>query len=188
MRQRWPREQRYSQLIDVACEIVEIEGTDALTLPRLAERAQVTKPVVYSHFADRGALLADLYRRFSNEQLEVLKCAIAQSPEATQERARLIVSSHLDCVMGQGAKFWSIAAALSGSQEMDRVRSECEKAYVEVCRRFLFTPNDEIAVSTAAMLAFFAAADRLAECASSGEISRQTAEGLLIKLFATLGS
>ncbi|MFB3303353.1 TetR/AcrR family transcriptional regulator [Pseudomonas sp. AMR01] len=182
VRQRWPREQRYHQLISVACEIVELEGTDALTLPRLAERAQVTKPVVYSHFPDRAALLADLYRAFSKEQLEALESAIAQSPKGTEEKARVIAASHLNCVMGQGATLWSVSAALSGSQEMEKAKNECENAYIQVCRRSLFQQSDDLGTTTAVVNAIFGAADRLAESACSGQISRDTAEEWLVKL------
>ena len=59
-RRRLTREQRARQLLDVAWALVGDEGTDALTLGRLAEAAGVTKPVAYDHFVTRNGLLAAL--------------------------------------------------------------------------------------------------------------------------------
>jgi AcrR family transcriptional regulator len=55
------REQR-RQLLDVAWQLVREEGTEGLSLGRLAEQAGVTKPVVYDHFETRTGLLVALYR------------------------------------------------------------------------------------------------------------------------------
>ena len=52
-RQRLSRQERYTQLIEVAWQIIREEGTEALTLGHLAERAGSTKPVVYDHFNSR---------------------------------------------------------------------------------------------------------------------------------------
>ena len=61
-RRRMSREERQRQLLDVAWRLVREEGTEALTLGRLAEQAGVTKPVVYDHFSTRPGLLAALYQ------------------------------------------------------------------------------------------------------------------------------
>ncbi|MBN2992365.1 helix-turn-helix transcriptional regulator, partial [Pseudomonas cedrina subsp. fulgida] len=53
-RRRLSREDRSRQLLDVAWQLVRDEGTEALTLGRLAELAGVTKPVVYDHFVTRA--------------------------------------------------------------------------------------------------------------------------------------
>jgi AcrR family transcriptional regulator len=41
------KEERRRQLLDTASDIVRSEGTEALTLGHLAERAGVTKPIAY---------------------------------------------------------------------------------------------------------------------------------------------
>jgi AcrR family transcriptional regulator len=50
------RDDRRKQLLGVARDIVDADGLGALTMARLAERANVAKPVVYTHFADRNAV------------------------------------------------------------------------------------------------------------------------------------
>lgn len=50
---RLQRDERQIQLLNVANSIILAEGTDALTLITLAEKAGVTKPVTYKHFGNR---------------------------------------------------------------------------------------------------------------------------------------
>ena len=75
-RRRLAREDRLRQLLDVAWQLVSDEGTEALTLGRLAELAGVTKPVVYDHFVTRAGLLAALYEDFDRRQNQVLADAL----------------------------------------------------------------------------------------------------------------
>lgn len=67
---RLRKEDRRVQLLEVARGIVRQQGTEALTLGYLAERANVTKPIPYDHFGDREGLLMALYRDFSDRQLK----------------------------------------------------------------------------------------------------------------------
>ena len=76
------REQRHRQLLDVAWQLVRNEGTDALTLGRLAEQASVTKPVVYDHFGTRAGLLAALYLEFDERQTANMYAALQASDQA----------------------------------------------------------------------------------------------------------
>jgi AcrR family transcriptional regulator len=70
------RADRRKQLLQIARQLVAKEGTGALTMMALSERAHVAKPVVYSHFANRTevaiALLDEHYEaigRFVRERL-----------------------------------------------------------------------------------------------------------------------
>ena len=70
---RLPRDERRRQLLETAAAIVRAEGTDALTLARVAEQAGVTKPVAYEHFETRAGLLVALYRHFDARQTEAVE-------------------------------------------------------------------------------------------------------------------
>jgi AcrR family transcriptional regulator len=50
------RAERRKQLLALASEIIATEGLAALTMVSLSERANVAKPVVYTHFTDRDAV------------------------------------------------------------------------------------------------------------------------------------
>ena len=87
---RLPRNDRRAQLLSVALEIVRAEGTDALTLARVAEQAGVSKPIAYTHFSTRSGLLAALYEHLDRMQTDALKQALAQAPQRLQDIARVI--------------------------------------------------------------------------------------------------
>lgn len=53
-RRRLSKPERRVQLLEMARELIRDAGTDGFTLGRLADRAGVTKPLVYDHFGDRA--------------------------------------------------------------------------------------------------------------------------------------
>ena len=66
-RVRAPRTQpqeRRRQLLDIAESLLEGSGSDALRMDTLASAAGVTRPVVYSHFDNRDALIIALLSFF----------------------------------------------------------------------------------------------------------------------------
>ena len=75
---RLRKEDRRVQLLEVARGIVRQQGTEALTLGYLAERANVTKPIPYDHFGDREGLLMALYQDFSDRQLKKFRETLAR--------------------------------------------------------------------------------------------------------------
>lgn len=54
---------RRTQLLDAALRLVVSRGHGAATMAAIADEAGVTKPVVYSMYANRGALLGALLKR-----------------------------------------------------------------------------------------------------------------------------
>jgi AcrR family transcriptional regulator len=48
------RADRRKQLLAVASQIITADGLSALTMAKLSERANIAKPVVYKHFANRN--------------------------------------------------------------------------------------------------------------------------------------
>jgi AcrR family transcriptional regulator len=52
------RAQRHELIISTARELAEAEGWDAVTTRRLSERIEYSQPVLYSHFANKDAIVA----------------------------------------------------------------------------------------------------------------------------------
>lgn len=180
-RQRLSRESRYSQLVNVAWRVIGEEGTDALTLGRLAERSSISKPVVYDHFPTRPALLVALYQDFDSRQTAVMDAAIAASKPGLEGRASVIASSYIECVRQQGREIPGIIAALAGSPELAQVKREYQAIFLEKCRLLLAPFADPIA--TAGLWAMLGAADALSEAAASGDITPDQAQ---VELFETI--
>ncbi|RZS31213.1 TetR family transcriptional regulator [Herbihabitans rhizosphaerae] len=81
---RVPAEERRTQLLDAALRLIVTSGHDAVTMDALAERAGVTKPVIYGQFSGRADLLDALLRR---EQRAALSQLFALIPAETDMRA-----------------------------------------------------------------------------------------------------
>lgn len=172
-RQRLLREERHRQLLDVAWRIAREDGTEALTLGRLAEQAAVTKPVVYDHFPTRPALFAALYQEFDEHQNMVIDAALAVSEPTLDARARVIASSYVDCVLEQGREIPGVVAALVGTPELATMKREHEAAFLEKCRTAL-APFAR-GLTTARLCGMLGAAAGLSAAAASGEITTKDA-------------
>ena len=181
-RTRLSRADRYDQLVDVSWALVREEGADALTLGRLAERAGVAKPVVYSHFPSRPALLAALFREYDDRQAVMLEESLAAADASLDGCARAIADSYVGCTLGQGPELTGVLAALEGSPELEQVKREAENAYLQRCRESLVRYVDSGEVATASMTAIFGAAEALAQAAASKALTPEQATSELASL------
>ena len=177
------REERQRQLLDVAWQLVREEGTEALTLGRLAEQAGVTKPVVYDHFTTRPGLLAALYQEFDARQTALMDAALQTSEPTLASKAMVIASSYVDCVLLQGREIPGVIAALTSSPELEKIKREYEAIFMDKCRNALlpFAGTGEIA--PASLRAMLGAAEALSHAAAAGEITPVQAQE---ELFATI--
>lgn len=185
-RRRLSREERYRQLVETAWQLIGKEGTEALTLGRLAERSGVTKPVVYDHFETRLGLLAALYKDYDARQNALMDQALRTCAPTLAEVSRVIASSYVRCVMRQGREIPGIIAALAGSPQLEEIKREYESAFIEKCRCVLspYAPGHKI--STASLWAMLGAANGLSYAAAQGEISTAQAEDELRTLIVAM--
>lgn len=174
-RVRLTREARLAQLLEVSWRLVSEEGTDALTLPRLAEVAGVAKPVVYDHFGTRNGLLIALYSDFDRRQTEIIDAALAARAPTLEDTARVIATSYVECVLAQGREIPGVLAALAGSPELDGVKRGYQTAFIEKCRAALSPHIGDGGVSAAGFWAMLGAAEALSNVAASGRISARQA-------------
>lgn len=170
----------------MAWAIVREEGTEALTLGYLAERSGVTKPVVYDHFGTRSGLLAVLYQDYDQRQTALMDTALTQSAETLADKATVIASSYIDCVLSQGREISGVIAALTGTPELEKIKRDYEATFVEKCRGLL-TPftKGQTPLPSAGLWAMLGAAEALSCAAGRGEISAKEAKD---ELYATIVS
>jgi AcrR family transcriptional regulator len=107
--------ERRRQLVRIASDLIEEGGVDAVTLPRVTERAGCARTLVYRYFASREELLVAVLRDYF-ERLD------ARLPEAEQRAAvAALVSSPAGVDHGAVrelvALFWDVqvAAGLGGA-------------------------------------------------------------------------
>lgn len=80
VKSRMSAEERREQLLDVAKQLVGEQGFHGTTIEAIARRAGITRPVVYSHFADLDALLEAMLERESRRGLSQLAEVIPSEP------------------------------------------------------------------------------------------------------------
>ncbi|MBB2973070.1 MULTISPECIES: TetR/AcrR family transcriptional regulator [Phyllobacteriaceae] len=185
-RRRLAREDRYRQLVDVAWRLVREEGTEALTLGRLAEQAHVTKPVVYDHFGTRSGLLVALYREFDARQTVIMDSAIEASEPTLEAKAAVIASSYVDCVLLQGREIPDVIAALAGSPELERVKRQYEAVFIEKCRIVLTPFAGSGNIAAAGLWGMLGAAEALSYAAATGDITATQAKDELFEIIVAM--
>ncbi len=187
-RVRLSRGQRYRQLLDVAWQLAREEGTDALTLPRLAEEAGVTKPVIYDHFSTRNGLLTALYQDFDARQTMVIDAALEAGAPTLEATAGVIASSYVDCVLAQGREIPGVLAGLAGSPELEAVKQDYQRAFIEKCRRALAPFTGEKGIPGSSFWAMLGAADAVSHAAARREISTEEAKAELNEFIVAMAA
>lgn len=185
-RQRLSRAERHVQLLDVARELIRDEGTDVFTLGRLAERAGVTKPLVYDHFGDRAGVLAELYREFEARQRDTLSEALRGARPDLSTLSDLVAGAYIDCCLAEGRELADVVAALAGSSTLKQVRQEAEDSYLTMCREVL-SPFAGLP-DPAGLRAIIGAGDALARSTLDGTIDADRARATLARVIAALST
>ena len=180
-RRRLPREERTRQLLDVAWVLISEEGTDQLTLARLAESAGVTKPIAYDHFGTRNGLLAALYEDYDVRQTVIFDTAVNAARATLQEKARVVATSYVECVLTQGQEIAAVVAALGGSPELQAVKRRYQHAFIDKCQRIFAPFAGPARIPAAGMWAVLGAADTLSQTAADGDITKAQASDELME-------
>jgi AcrR family transcriptional regulator len=95
------RFERREFFIDVVGHLVADEGLAAVTMERIAVLAEVSKPVLYRHFTDRGELLTALLERCWRE-LDAVVQAKLRVARTLDETLSALVTGYFDELDRQG--------------------------------------------------------------------------------------
>lgn len=134
---RLPKAERREQLLETALTIVREQGTDALSLGYLAERAGVSKPIAYEHFQTRAGLLIALYRVIDARQAQALERSFERLPKRLADAARALAQAYMRCYTSAGPEYPALVAALKGDERMEREQQTLIDDYVARYRNAL---------------------------------------------------
>lgn len=129
---RMPREQRRAQVLEAAREVFVAQGYHAAAMDVIAERAGVSKPVLYQHFPGK----LDLYLALLDAGLAELEAAVATAIGSTHDN-KLRVQATMQAYFAfvddpQGAFRLVFESDLSNEP---RVRERVEKVDLAVSQR-----------------------------------------------------
>ncbi|MDR1768831.1 MAG: TetR/AcrR family transcriptional regulator [Propionibacteriaceae bacterium] len=95
---RMTRSERHEQLIDIARELFAEKGLDGTSVEEIAERAGVSKPVVYEHFNGKEGLYDVVVDREVNTLQTAIRNALAEpaGPRKLIELGTLALLDYID--------------------------------------------------------------------------------------------
>ena len=130
-RARLGRAERRNAILDAAAALVAAGDVEAVSMETVAERAGVSRPLVYKHFANRGELLAALYDR----EAALLHAELAADVEAAgtvEEMFRALIHGALRAQASRGATLAalrSVGSRSRASREEQRRRDRTTLRY-----------------------------------------------------------
>jgi AcrR family transcriptional regulator len=101
---RLPRSARRKQLLAAAQDVFVAQGYHAAAMDDIAERAGVSKPVLYQHFPGKLELYLALLDVHAEGLVEAVRAAMAESPD-NKERVHNAMRAYFDFVDGDGEAF-----------------------------------------------------------------------------------
>src|SRR5438105_1027891 len=107
---RLARADRRDALLDAAVELVAAGDVEGISMEAVAERARVSRPLVYKHFANRHELLAAVYQRESALLHDELTADVSAAA-TVEEMFRALVHGALRAQASRGATFAALRAA-----------------------------------------------------------------------------
>lgn len=102
---RLPAGDRREALLDVTRALVHEVGPGGITMGVVADRATVTRALVYKHFANREDLLVALYRREAQRLDREIRARVAAAPDGFEPKLRALVGATLAAAEEHGPFF-----------------------------------------------------------------------------------
>jgi AcrR family transcriptional regulator len=101
---RLSRSARRAQLLVAARDVFAAQGYHAAAMDDIAEKAGVSKPVLYQHFPGKLELYRALLTTYADELVERVRAAIGNTQD-NRERVEAAVCAYFDFVAGEGQAY-----------------------------------------------------------------------------------
>jgi AcrR family transcriptional regulator len=153
---RLSRADRRDALLDAAVELVVSGDADAVSMEAVAERAGVSRPLVYKHFANRGELLAAVYQREARLLHRELAAEVGAA-ETVEGMFRTLIRGALRAAADRGHVFSALRSAAGRNRELRREQRgrdvETVRAFAGRAMRELGLDRRRATATTATLLA-----------------------------------
>ena len=133
---RLPRKERREQLLGSALEVFVAQGYHAAAMDDIADRAGVSKPVLYQHFPGKLELYLALLDRSCDQIIDACRSAL-ESTEDNKQRVEATMDVFYEYVAHDTGAFRLVFESdLTNEpavrEQVDRVTNECTEAIAEV--------------------------------------------------------
>jgi AcrR family transcriptional regulator len=153
-----PRNARRAQLLESALEVFVAQGYHAAAMDDIAERAGVSKPVLYQHFPGKLELYLALLDQSCDTIVEACRAALLATDDNKQRVAATMDVFYDYVASAQGAFRLVFESDLTNEpavrDRVDRVTRECAEAITAVIHEDTGLPDEQsrlLAVSLVGM-------------------------------------
>jgi AcrR family transcriptional regulator len=154
-----PRKARRAQLLDAALEVFVAQGYHAAAMDDIADRAGVSKPVLYQHFPSKLDLYLALLDQTCDTVIDAVRKALESSPDHNKQRVQATVDVFYAYVANAGGAFRLVFESdlvnePAVRERVDRVTNECADSIAGVIHDDTGLPSEEselLAVSLVGM-------------------------------------
>ena len=153
---RLPRPARRAQLLEAALEIFVSQGYHAAAMDDIADRAGVSKPVLYQHFPGK----LELYLALLDQSCDTIIAAVESALAATNDnklRVAATMEEFYAYVADTGGAFRLVFESDLRSQDavrerIDRVTNSCADAIAQVIHDDTGLPQEESRLLAASLV------------------------------------
>jgi AcrR family transcriptional regulator len=182
---RLPRSVRRKQLLAAAQQVFVAQGYHAAAMDDIAERAGVSKPVLYQHFPGK----LDLYLALLDTHCDALVVMVRTAMRATtdnQERVNGAIRTYFEFIDHESEAFRLVFESdlrnePAVRQRVDRMEHECVQAVADTITANTGVARESAEILAAGLVGTSSAAARF-WLAQGRQISRSAAEQLVAML------
>ncbi len=144
---RLPRHERRRQLLDAALEVFVSQGYHAAAMDEIAERAGVSKPVLYQHFPGKLELYLALLDESVDTLVETVRDALRSNADPKQ-RVAATFGAYFEYVGGEGQAYRLVFESDLSNEtavrdRLDRAQRECADMVSQAVREDAGLSDDE---------------------------------------------
>jgi len=182
---RLPRQERRRQLLDAALEVFVSQGYHAAAMDDIAERAGVSKPVLYQHFPGKLELYLALLDQSVDELVASVRAALASTGD-NKQRVAATFTAYFEYVAGEGQAFRLVFESDLSNEpavrdRLERGQQECAQMISQMVSQDAGLDDDEARLLSVGMVGLAQVTARY-WLTTRDAIARETAEQLVARL------
>jgi AcrR family transcriptional regulator len=182
---RLPRHERRRQLLDAALEVFVSQGYHAAAMDEIAERAGVSKPVLYQHFPGKLDLYLALLDQSVDELVKTVRHALRSTAD-NKQRVAATFSAYFEYMESEGQAYRLVFESDLGNEaavraRLERGQRECAEMISQMVRQDAGLNDDEAHLVSVGMVGLAQVTARY-WLSTRDRIPREAAEQLVARL------
>ena len=182
---RLPRHERRRQLLDAALEVFVSQGYHAAAMDEIAERAGVSKPVLYQHFPGKLDLYLALLDQSVDELVETVRAALRSTTD-NKQRVAATFSAYFGYMDSEGRAYRLVFESDLSNEaavrdRLERGQRECAEMISPMVRQDAGLDDDEAHLVSVGMVGLAQVTARY-WLSARDHIPREAAEQLVARL------